>query len=631
MYYQNKQSEHIVFSAFRVTRANFTGEAFDNAPFEGDTGHEWLEQAMAAGVVSLVPSGETTYAVWGVRTPDGEIMLASPGDYIVQHMATETLHVCPGPLWEFLTEFVPEREKEPLPTSEEVEQAVTDAQDRVQVAYDLIEKAKREVLYGQDVDWGELYGRLKSDIEDVLGEHLPEGYMEVRDAVTHCWMTSQGQREMDPSKVNMRHLAMDTYRLAYHWLDGGGAAVLQQQLAFAKHAFGDDKPDGWEQTEKHVDECAEREDIAAGVFKQDLQKTKIARKAQGTKDYCVAMYHNGRDLSPEQWEKVRWSMAWAKMILGNPVSESDDPIYDELAKRAKYGPYSEGLVENMPATIFPAGTVLIQDAQGVVHGTAHVGEEIQLGSNLKAVLASGDVLGQWEAKVEETLKMGPETKLFAWVKLEEEFLAIPGIEEVKGNLPISTRRNLAMVARLAGIQREPGASESWRCVPMVQNEANRIFPDEVVMNAYCDRGYLMFEKVKHGEQFDWAAFHAEGLAIGDPDVMDQQLVCAKVIRMAGYLAKEEGHIIHETVEIARIKSEIVNRQKQAMYDELEVVNTARMWIFETASREERDWMSMPQKLWKARIILSIHNALPEDFEKIAKAVDHMVGSHPLGE
>lgn len=536
MYYQIKNTGVPQFSAFRVTRANFTGEAFDNAPFEGDTGHNWLEIAMRDGVVSLVPSGETTYAVWGVRTPDGEIMLASPGDYIIQTMDTYAIHVCPGPLWELLAELVPEREAEPLPTPEEVEQAVIDAQGRVERAYEVLEDARRKVLYGNNVNWGELVEQFKRDVEAVLGEHVPEDFEDLKANLKMCSDGQAGVHPMDPSKINMRHLAMGTHRLAYNWIDGAGAAVMQQQLAFAKHVFGEQKPDGWENTEKHIDECAEREDFVAGVPRQDLQKTKIARKAQGTRDYCVAMYHNGGDLSPAQWEKVRWSMAWAKMILGDPVSGSDDPIYDELAKRAQYGEHrpQEAAAENFFPTI-----------------TAEPAQEVPPGAGFAALKGAVD-------------------------------------------------------------QREADDDLAFQ------------------MNEYCDQAHRMFERLKVGEQFDWKGFHAVGLEIADPEKLDQSLVFCKVVFIAEVLSHQQN-VTHTDYLVAETQAGIVRRQREDKYKALEYVNTARMWIFETASTEERDWWDMEKKLIWAKVILAIHEETPEDFDRIVKAVSHMIGSHPLGE
>jgi len=373
MYYQNKQDKQIVLSAFKVTRANFTGEAFDNAPFEGDTGHDWLEQAMLDGVVSLVPGGETTYAVWGVRTPDGEIMLASPGDYIVQDVGAEAIHVCPGPIWELLTEFLPEAEAPaPLPTAEQVEQIVEDAQAEVATARDRLEEIRKLVLFGHDNDWAGLAQEM-IDIGKVLGQHVPDSYVEV------------------------------------------SSLLVEKQLASDK--------------------------------------------------------------------------------------------------------------EEEPAQELPVG------------GSA---------AGLQGVIDAREV---------------------------SEELA-------------------------------------------------------VMMNDFCDEAYRMYERLKYGDRFDWKAFYARGLEIADPEKVDRKLVFVKVMGVAEHLT-HLNIVTHADMLIAQTKVGIVARQREDMHKALEYVNTARMWIFETASTEERDWIEMQKNLTWSHVVLSIHEQVPEDFDKVSGAVDHMIGSYPL--
>jgi hypothetical protein len=550
MYYQNKQDKQIVLSAFKVTRANFTGEAFDNAPFEGDTGHDWLEQAMLDGVVSLVPGGETTYAVWGVRTPDGEIMLASPGDYIVQDVGAEAIHVCPGPIWELLTEFLPEAEAPaPLPTAEQVEQIVEGVQGQVDQAHVRLKQLSEDVKFGRTTDWHAVATEVKQ-IREVLGKHIPADFDGLLGAVS--------EHTSPVLPADLRQVAMDYLHLAGEWIGEDGWCEFQEKITFAKRILRDETPADFDALKEKVDLNAAAEETAMGILDDRQQQiNKVRRQAIGTKDAAIALYHSGIVLSPKEWEPIRWSLAWARMVLGEPTGEVHDEIHEELAKRAKYGRYADAVVEHMPASIFPEDTVLIKDEHGVVHGSAHVGQAFEM--------------------------------------------------EPAQELPVG--------GSAAGLQGVIDARE------MTEELA-------VMMNDFCDEAYRMYERLKYGDRFDWKAFHARGLEIADPEKVDQKLVFVKVMGVAEHLTHLDI-VTHADMLIAQTKVGIVARQREDMHKALEYVNTARMWIFETASTEERDWIEMQKNLTWSHVVLSIHEQVPEDFDKVSGAVDHMIGSYPL--
>lgn len=98
MIYQTRAD--IQVAAFRVAHVAFTGEAFDGPPFEGriDEEDHWLQAAIMAGDVALVPDRTVTHAVWAVKAGAGEVVLASPGDYILRLPACEYLQVCSSAL-----------------------------------------------------------------------------------------------------------------------------------------------------------------------------------------------------------------------------------------------------------------------------------------------------------------------------------------------------------------------------------------------------------------------------------------------------------------------------------------------------------------------------------------------------
>lgn len=98
----------VMAEAMRVTHANFTGEAFDGPPFEGmvNAQDNWLLDAIQTGAVSLLPPSTSTHAVWAVQAGNGEVVLASPGDYIVRLQAHQHLQVCSSTL--FAAVFVSE-------------------------------------------------------------------------------------------------------------------------------------------------------------------------------------------------------------------------------------------------------------------------------------------------------------------------------------------------------------------------------------------------------------------------------------------------------------------------------------------------------------------------------------------
>lgn len=95
--------DNVKLSAFKVTAADFNGTDFDGSPFEGDAeNHKWLYLKMKSGVITLLNSRQTDYAIWTVPNQDGEKVLASPGDYIVYNEATDDVFVCDGRLWALL-------------------------------------------------------------------------------------------------------------------------------------------------------------------------------------------------------------------------------------------------------------------------------------------------------------------------------------------------------------------------------------------------------------------------------------------------------------------------------------------------------------------------------------------------
>lgn len=63
-----------------VTAADFNGRSFDGSPF--DAFPNWLQVALAYGVVRADTPNCTDYAEWWVKTTEGEI-LAGPDHVIV--------------------------------------------------------------------------------------------------------------------------------------------------------------------------------------------------------------------------------------------------------------------------------------------------------------------------------------------------------------------------------------------------------------------------------------------------------------------------------------------------------------------------------------------------------------------
>lgn len=144
-------------SAFQVSTATFDGTDFTGPPFHGNVNHDWLQKAISAGVVSLLPNNKAEPAVWGVQTGPGEIVLASPGDYLVRPVGTETIHVCSGPLWELLTE----------PLVEGIESDEANWPEAISTLTLLFRETATRLRSGGIPDWGIFMDDLRAKIDEI--------------------------------------------------------------------------------------------------------------------------------------------------------------------------------------------------------------------------------------------------------------------------------------------------------------------------------------------------------------------------------------------------------------------------------------------------------------------------------
>lgn len=367
-------------SAFQVSTATFDGTDFTGPPFHGNVNHDWLQKAISAGVVSLLPNNKAEPAVWGVQTGPGEIVLASPGDYLVRPVGTETIHVCSGPLWELLTE----------PLVEGIESDEANWPEAISTLTLLFRETATRLRSGGIPDWGIFMDDLRAKIDEITnagaikrwglyredlnakepmvdlgsvkiqnaslsGMTLPlddpnrqPGVIDIRDkagnVTGHAWLGQPIQMDPVPARYAAEQPSQDEalgkIRHLRAMLDNDDVSFdtvqAYQDLSWAKYILLDKAP---HDLKLISDKCLTLGLVdmlpTCGNDENEAKKAMVALSAQGILGACNLHYQMGLDRHGVDWEKVRWGMAWAKLITGDPVGgEVEDPTYKAIAKRA---------------------------------------------------------------------------------------------------------------------------------------------------------------------------------------------------------------------------------------------------------------------------------------------------------
>lgn len=507
------------YNAFRVSHADFTGEAFSAPPFEGEVSEDaWLQTALQIGTVALMPNRGTTHAVWHVTTVGAEVILASPGDYIVKPDNDDNLYVCHGPLWEMLTEPVVKDE--------------FSLDDKIK---EILKAAAEEMRYGHEIDWSAFMAKLNRDVEAlvpvtrgignfyrdeitnndvaetypagkgeftrILGEHFEEG---ITSTLVNTTPAKYGREQWRQDK------AIDTINTLRSMLDNDDvsfdAVQAYQDLSWAKYILLDKAP---ADLKLITDKCLTLGLVdmlpTCGNNENDAKKAMVALSAHGILGACNDHYRMGLDRHGVNWEKVRWGMAWAKLITGDPVGgEVEDPTYKALAERAAV--YREANKVDDPKNL--------KEAMGL-----DTDEEVRAHLSMEVV-----------DKARQLILRTASEEVVDWKELLLK-LEYAG-QMLKDNLPADFDNIVTAVKHM--IKTTPGEA--------TLEEVCDYFQGEIVqkrLNDWCDRVHLAYLRLDPTKLTDWRGFLNEvHEIIGDEDPERLPLAWLKTYGTVAAMAKQ---------------------------------------------------------------------------------------------
>lgn len=337
------------FSAFRVTAADYNGKEFDGAPFEGDIDHEWLHDSIKAGRVTLIPNRETDYAVWGVATTDGEIVLASPGDYIVKPDGSQSLYVCPGPLWELLAQ--PEMQVDELSQEEVDEKAHSElVSNWMREANSALEKddpnTKWDILYDTAIGLYEVRDARswRSGIDfAALVQKVERRVAQAESDVKAEAVAKEHRKEFDPSEWNGRVDAalndpVTAWQVDWHQLFDELKSAIGNEvetISLPRHTF-----------------------YLFGVL-----------------SYMVMQVPEKEDRYFRNWR------IWED-VINESRAMGEKFVARVMEHRLPAGDVGDvicvSVIAGLTPDMAPPGSIPITDNEGNLHGTAHVGEVFQM-------------------------------------------------------------------------------------------------------------------------------------------------------------------------------------------------------------------------------------------------------------